>query len=43
MEQYKTNNAAVRIHSETGKETIEAATMIFMRKVQRHRKKEKKQ
>ena len=43
MEQYKIGPATVRIHGPADREKIEAATMIFMKKVQQQRKKEKKQ
>lgn len=43
MEKYQTNNAIVKIHGLADREKIETATVIFMKKVQQKRKKEKKQ
>lgn len=39
MEEYKINNATVRIHNQPNQEKIKTATVDFLKKVQRQRKK----
>lgn len=43
MKEYITDRAIVRVHGPADREKIEAATVIFMKKVQQKRKKERKQ
>lgn len=39
MKEFRYNNATIRIAGEVNREKIEEATIIFMKKVQRSRKK----
>lgn len=42
MEEYKINNAIIRIHNAPNQERIKTATVAFLKKVQQQKKKGKK-
>ena len=42
MEEYRINNAIVRIHNEPNQEKIKTATVAFLKKVQQKKRREQK-
>lgn len=43
MKQYRRNNAIIHIRGEVDREKIEEATVIFLKKIEKQRKKEKRE